>query len=265
MTKQKFILIMIMGPFLLFTTLMAENNAKELLKKSTQAFDKGQYDEALVLLKTVDIRSDFDNSDDMKLGFKIRAIAYEQIGDIKQASETIHELYFLDPSYKFDPFDTPKSLIVLAEKQKKAIDEKTKHLASKKSEALYQTEESEPQIIEKTIVIEKKPSMVTTLFPLGLNHFHLKAPIKGGIYFSLQTLGLATNIAAFWWKQSYLESFGTNRLKDHNLLGRFETAQVIQYIGLGTLIISYCISVIDALIHFQNASSQKINSAQLSS
>lgn len=244
---------------------------KILLQKSAQHFDRGQYKKALELLSTVDIRSDFDNSDDMKLAFKIRSISYEQTGDSKRASETIRELYFLDPTYNFDPFDTPISLVELAQREKDAIEEKNKHLASIKNEvALEQDIKNGPDKIiksnlERTVFIEKRPHRLTALLPMGMNHFIQNAPWKGGLYLSLQSLGLITNVAAFWWKQSYLEGLGSSRLMDSSYGNRFETAQMIQYIGLGTLVISYVASIIDALIRFQSLPTQKVSLSEINS
>lgn len=273
MAKKKFKTLAILVFF--FTFAKASHpvtSAKELLNSSSAHFDKGQYKKALELIAFIDIRSDFDSSDDMKLAFKIRAIAYEQTGDIKRASETIRELFFIDPSYKFDPFDTPKTVVALAHKEKMAIDEKNQHLASAKNEAQLElgltkraTVEKEPLPERTNLFIEKRPHMVTTLFPLGLNHFYLSSPTRGGIYLSLQSLSLATNIAAFWWKQSYLDGFGTHRLKDKSLQGRFETAQLIQYIALGAMIVTYGTSVVDAVIRFLNTPSQKVGSGEITS
>ncbi len=241
---------------------LASNNAKAALQEGTKHFDKGEYKKALLLLQTINIRRDLDNSDDMKLAFKIRAISFEQTGDAKHAQETIRELLFLDPDYQFNPFDTPPSVVALDQKENAIIEEKNKHMESIKSEAkaLREMENADTAVpVEKqAFVIEKKPPMVTTLFPAGLNHFYLGSPIRGGVYLSLQTLGLGTNIAAFWWKQSYLQSTGKNFLKDQSNKGRFETAQMFQYIGLGALVIGYGASFIDAMIQWHNMPSQKV-------
>lgn len=251
--------------------LFASLSAKELLLQSSSYFDRGQYQKALEHLATVDIRADFDNSEDMKLAFKIRAISYEQTGDTIRACETIRELFFLDPNYQFNPFDTPKSVVALAEKEKADIEAKNQHLASIKNESRHDTPLErasgfEPtQKTERVVFIERRPSRLTTLFPLGINHFYLQSPVKGGVYLSLQSLGFVTNIAAFWWKQSYLASMGGARLKDATSQSGFETAQTIQYIGLSALLISYAVSVIDALIQFQSIPSQKVNLDEITS
>ncbi|HXW52606.1 MAG TPA: hypothetical protein VEL47_00745 [Myxococcota bacterium] len=238
---------------------LSTNSAKEALHESATQFDKGHYKKALLLLKSINIRSDLDSSDDMKLAFKIRAICYEETGDVPHAQETLRDLLFLDPSYQFDPFDTPTSVLELAEQERALIDKKNQQMASKKIEAQasQKLDEQKPLVeLEKnSLFVERKPRFVTTLFPAGLNHFYLGSPIKGGIYLSLQTLGLGTNILAYWWKQSYLQSFGSGLLKDQNNRGRFETAQMIQYIGLGAMLIGYGASVIDAVLEWQATSS----------
>jgi hypothetical protein len=161
---------------------------------------------------------------------------------------------FLDPSYKFDAFDTPSRVVELAKKERTAIEDKNKQLASIKTSLEDDTpKKTEDPVKLDLFAIDKKPHVITTLFPLGLNHYYLNAPIRGGIYLSLQVLGISSNIAAFWWKQSYLNNFGSSHLKNPQYQGRFETAQMIQYIALGAMLSSYAVSVIDALIRFQFA------------
>jgi hypothetical protein len=242
-------------------TARASLSAKESLALASSHFDKGQYKNALDAIKSLNVRNDLDNSDEMKLAFKIRAIAFEQTGDQKSAVETIRELFFLDSNYNFDPFDTPISVVKLAQQEKSLIDEKNKHLAAIKT---TNPENSPQQIpIKQSIALEKRPHASVTLFPFGINHFYLGAPFKGGVYLSLQALGLLTNIGAFWWKQSYLETFGRPHLKEESYRGRFETAQIVQYLGFSTLILSFSISVIDALISFKSLPTQKITSPEI--
>ncbi len=223
----------------------ASLSAKQRLLQSSASYDKGQYQKALSILAPIDIRADFDNSDDMKLAFKIRAVAYEQMGDLVRAADTIRELFFLDPHYEFNPFDTSQSLVALARKEKAAIEEKSQRLASIKNESREQNKVT-------ALLAPKPPATIVTLFPFGINHFYLHKPLKGSIYLAAQSIGLATNVGAFWWKQAYLANFGSTQLKEQAFRGGFNTAQTIQYIGLGALLISYSISVIDALLQIHN-------------
>lgn len=225
---------------------------QEMLLSSIKAFDKGQYQEALKLMALLDIRNDLDSSDDMKMAFKVRAISYAETGDEAHAQETVRELLFLDPQYKFDLFDTPAKVVEIALKEKKLIEEKNRQLAS-----IKETEETKLPLVPEPLVLEK-PAFATNFLPFGLNHFYLNSPIKGGVYLSMQTLGLITNIAAFWWKQSYLIGIGSHHLKEHEPQGSFNTAQMVQFVGLGTLIASFAVSVIDALIQFNRTSSRTI-------
>ena len=271
MIRPYFVFVLIACSLALFRPVFASLSAKELLLESSAYFDKGQYKKALLTIESLDIRADFDNSDDMKLAFKIRAIAYEQTGDSEHSQETIRELFFLDPNYQFNPYDTPNSVVMLAQKEKAAIEEKNQHLASIKNESRHDPstardfDHGNASKNERIVLIEKRPSHVTTLFPFGINHFYLQSPVKGGIYLSLQTLSLATNIAAFWWKQSYLLNFGGAFVKQPSYKGSFDTAQTIQYIGLGALLISYGISVIDALIRFHSMPTQKVSLNEITS
>lgn len=227
--------------FFLFQAVALEaSTAKEKLLASINAFDRGQYQEALKLLADIDIRDDLDDSDDMKMAFRVRAISYAETKDELRAEETIRELLFLDPNYKFDLFDTPALVVQMAQKEKDLIKEKNKHLAT-----LTNIEAPKPAPL-----ILEKPGMGKAFLPFGLNHFYTDSEIKGGIYLSVQSLGLLTNIAAFWWKQSYLNSFGGHRLLEPELRGSFNTAQIMQYVGLGALIGGFVVSVIDALIQF---------------
>ncbi len=235
-------ILILMGLFLIPSFGLA-TSFKERLKESVKAFDRGKYREALKTLGDLDIRNDLDNSDDMKVAFKIRAISYAEINDDAHAEETIRELLFLDPEYKFDLFDTPAKVVDIAQKEKALIDEKNKQLALLNS-------------ANKPIILEKPPSIAPAFLPMGLNHFN-SSPLKGGIYLSVQSLGLLTNISAFWWKQTYLNGFGGHRLKNEDSLSSFTTAQVAQYVGLGALVLGYAVSVIDSLIQINKTPPSK--------
>ena len=217
-------------------------SAQDLLSQSQIRFDHGEYSKALELLKNLDIRHDFDSSEDMITAFKIRAISYTETKDLERAKETIRELLFIDPDYKFDLFDTPKSVVVLAEAEAKEIFEKNKLLQQVKT-----------QEISKNLDLSYKPkvSFFTTLLPLGLNHYYLGNSLKGTVYLSIQTASLAANIGAFWWKQSYLTAYGIPRLKSYEDRFKFNAAQITQYVALSTLIAALGVSIIDAMISYQ--------------
>lgn len=266
MARFTLILLVALITILLVPPAFAQASAKDLLRESSLHFDKGHYQKALDVIGDLNIKS-LDNSDDMKLALKIRAICFDQTNKSKEASETLKELFSIDPDYDFNLFDTPKSLVELARKEKSIINEKNRQLATLRSEA-HQEQRLEPKqqdvnLKERLIFIEKKPHLVSTLFPLGLNHFYLNSPVRGGIYLSVQTLGLITNIAAYFLKQSYLESFGSSRLKEQGDHASFQTVQTIQYIGLGTLVVGYGISVIDALIRFKSMPTQKVSNGEI--
>lgn len=224
----------------------ASSSAKEILAIASSHYDRGDYKQALITLKSIDIRNDLDNSDDMKLAFKIRAVASEEVQDREGAIETIRELFFLDPNYVFDPFDTPQAVVSLAQKESLRIQEKNKHLAQVVPEAKINGQE-EPRIH----YIEKPPHPSVVLFPFGLNHFVLGSSVRGGVYLSLQSLGILANVAAFWWKHSYLDGIGTSILHESQNRGRFETAQTVQFLGLTAALVSYGISVADAFMSFK--------------
>lgn len=242
--------------FSLFTLgVAAESSPKERLLNGVALFNKGQYGPALTQLKTIDVRKDLDNSDDMKLALKIRAIALNETGDTNGAIENIRELYFLDPSYRFDAFDTPSEVVALALHELKVIEEKNQQLALiKPSSPANLPDPSHPN--EKIVLAPPKIPFATTLFPFGINHYLSNSPVKGSIYLSLQAFGLAANIGAYWWKQSYLDTFGTSRLENPANKGRFEAAQIIQYVALGVFTASLGASIIDALINYSNSSAQ---------
>lgn len=242
------------------TILFAKTLPKTTLTIASSHFDRGDFKEALSTLKTLDIHADLDNSDDMKLAFKIRAISYHAVNDEKNALETIKELLFLDPDYAFDPFDTPAQVVKLAQQQKALIEEKNKQLASVKTDNDFQAHRTNQ--LERGLVIER-PHPVVTLFPLGINHFYLHSPTKGATYLSLQLIGLATNIGGFWWKRSYLDGFGSSHLKDESMHARFETAQVVQWVGFTTLLLSFSVSVIDALLSLKKTSAQNTTSDEI--
>lgn len=225
-------------------------SAQQVLEKSRASFDRGHYSEALKSLYMLNIKSDLDNSDDMKLAFKIKAIAHHALHEEEKSKEAIRELLFMDPDYQFNPFDTPEALVILAKAEQKAIEKKNEHLALVRENNLEVA--IKDSFMPKDNFLTPKPKLVSTLFPFGINHFYQSSPVKGGVYLGLESLGIALNIGAFWWKQSYLTRFGEPKLQDMSNLKHFETAQVIQYVALGSTLLFYVISVIDAFINIDD-------------
>lgn len=223
------------------------SSPQALLQESQTRFNQGQYESALQALKSLNIARDFDNSEDMLIAFKIKAISLAQQDKLEQAKEIIRELLFIDPDYKFDPFDTPTLVLKLAQSEGQQIAEKNKSIAIARDQV---TSLVNPPIIEKVVVVEKKPNFLVSFLPFGFNHYYLGSKTKGSIYLSLQAASLLTNITAYWWKQSCLESFGSNRLSDISKRSHFSIAQQTQYIALGTLVAALTVSIIDALIFF---------------
>lgn len=226
-------------------SLTANNNtAKQDLLLSIGNFNKGNYRKAIKNIEHLDIRKHLDNVEDMKLGFKIRAISYEQTGQTELAKKTIKELFFLDPNYNFDPFDSPKSVVEIAKKEKSQILKKSNELLSVKKSSS-----------ESKNILMKKPAFVNNFFPFGVNHFSLKSPVKGSIYLSLQAAGVVTNVLSFWWKQSYLSGFNSPRLIRDEARNKFNAVQAVQFVGLGIALVGYVVSVIDAMITHKDISS----------
>lgn len=225
---------------------------RELLQQSLVFFDKGHYHQALNIIAPVDVQRDFDSSDDMLMAFRIRAVSYAETGDKKRAAEAIRELLFLSPHYKFDPFDTPASVVELAAIEVREIEQKNQSLAALKSQSIIEL----PSVETTAVLIPKKPLFVTTLFPLGVNHFYQGSNIKGSLYLALQASSLVANIGSYWWKQSYLKEYGTSKLEYPHQKSRFEIAQTIQYVALGALVISLGASIVDAMISYFKSSAQ---------
>ncbi|MCA9507879.1 MAG: hypothetical protein KC505_05610 [Myxococcales bacterium] len=239
---------------LLCCNVFGESSPKEHLHSATTLFNRGHYKQAIEQLSDIDVRKDFDDSDDMKIALKIRAISLNESGDKTGAIENIRELYFLDPHYRFDAFDTPSDVMQLAERELKVIEEKNKQLASIKiSQPLVNAQAKTQQKINLT---KPKMPISNTLFPFGINHYLLNSPIKASVYLSLQGLSLLGNIGAYWWKQSYLDEFGSSRLSKPEYKSRFEAAQIIQYVALGTFVVSLGASIVDALITYSNDTSK---------
>lgn len=229
---------------LLALRLYSQPSPQEHLALSQRFFDQGKYIQALKELAGLDVRVDFDSSEDMMRALKIRAISYAETNALEQAREAIRELLFIDPSYNFDPFDTPKRVCELAETEAKIIWEKNQQLALLKSQV--------PQFETpaKNFDIKYKPSFFTTMLPFGINHFSLGSTTKGTIYLSLQAASLLANIGAFWWKQSYLEKVFVPRLASSEDKRNFQAAQITQYVALSTLLAALTVSIIDAMISF---------------
>jgi hypothetical protein len=243
---------------MLFTTyVFASETPQERLLAGVELFDKGLYGPALERLASIDVRKDFDNSDDMKLALKIRAISFSETGNEEGAVESIRELYFLDPNYRFNAFDTPDPVVALAGRELKIIEEKNLKLAQLQPKVNESTPLEKPVLVTEKIIIAKPKNHITTaLFPFGVNHYLLNQPMKGTIYLSIQAVSLAANIGAYWWKQSYLNSFGASRLENPGQRSAFTTAQTIQYIALGSLVTALSVSIVDALIDYVKSSAQ---------
>jgi tetratricopeptide (TPR) repeat protein len=226
---------------------IAQPSAQESLAQSQSYFNQGKYTKALQAIANLDVRKDLDSSEDMLDALKIRTIAYTESNLLEQAREVIRELLFINPDYKFDPFDTPKRVVELAEHESKIIWEKNQQLALLKNQ--------KPNLIETPDYIninniKSKPSFYTTFLPFGINHFSLGSSLKGNIYLSIQAASLITNIGAFWWKQSYLEKTFYPRLASQDDKKKFQTAQITQYVALSTLLTTLAVSIIDAMIGF---------------
>lgn len=250
---------------ILFATFaLATETPRERLLAGVQLFDKGQYEAALRILSLIDVRKDLDNSDDMKLALKIRAISFSETGDNQGSAESIRELYFLDPNYRFDAFDTPSAVVELATRELSIIEQKNQQLALIKpvSEPVV---EAKPLLIGEKIISKPKNNLATTLFPFGINHYLLNKPLKGSIYLSLQALSLAANIGSYWWKQSYLSTFGASRLENSTNRTGFNTAQTFQYIALGAFVTALGASIVDALIDYAKSSSQSDQAFEITS
>ncbi len=231
-----------LATWLLAAHLMAQTSPQELLQQSQTYFDQGNYTKALALLAPLNIRQDFDSSEDMIAAFKIRAVAYAQIGEQERTKEIIKELLFIDPHYKFDPFDTPKSVVDLAEAEAQEIFVKNQRIINAKSQNAQ---------LKSPPDFSYKPSFSTVFLPFGLHYYYTGSPTKGSVHLALQTIGLVGNIGAFWWKQSYLEKFGVSRLRAPEDKSRFYAAQITQYVALSMLIGSLGVSIIDGIISLQ--------------
>jgi len=237
--KPRFYIIWLLG-----LGALAQPSAQEMLAQSQAHFDQGQYAKALRALADLDVRVDLDSSEDMMRALKIRAISYAETNAIAQARDTVRELLFIDPDYKFDLFDTPKRVVELAQAESKIIYEKNQRLALVKNQVPRFEE------LEKIIQPKYKPSFFTMFLPFGINHFSMGSFTKGTIYLSVQAASLLTNVGAFWWKQSYLEKAFTPRLASPNDKKNFQAAQITQYVALSTLLAACAVSIIDALIGF---------------
>lgn len=223
---------------------------RESLTNSQKYFDRGYYGEAVKSLSKLSITRDFDNADDMKQALKIRAISYCELKEKAQAIDSIKELLSIDPKFRFDPFETPKEVLEIAADEIKLIEEKNEKLANIGNENLSKVTENIDLSPPPAQFKNEKGSLTYAFLPFGINHFYKKSFIKGSIYSSLEAAGLIANIGAFWWKQNYLDSFGSSRLNEGSQKKAFDLAQTIQYIGLGLFLGAFTASVVDALVEY---------------
>lgn len=227
---------------------LASTLGKHALKQGENYYNKGAYQKAVLAIKAINLHLDLDNSDEIKLALKINAISYFLLGDEKKAIHFIDEIFYMDPDYVFNEFDTPPLFVKLAAKQRDIIRQKNQEILALKS-----IDESQKNIITKeTVIIEKKPPLLVGILPLGINHFYLHSPIKGSIYGSLQGLGLIANIWGYWQKHSYIDSANLRHLSYETIKQNGRQAQYVQWTGFSIMSLSLVISAIDAIINIKN-------------
>lgn len=227
---------------------LASTIGKHALKQGENYYNQGDYQKAILAIKAINLHLDLDNSDEIKLALKINAISYFLLGDEKKAIHFIDELFYMDPGYVFNEFDTPPLLVKLAAKQQDIIRQKNQEILAIKS-----IDDSKKNMITKeTVIIEKKPPLIISLLPLGINHFYIHSPIKGSIYGSLQGLGLIANIWGYWQKHSYIGGDNLRHLSYETIKQNGRQAQYVQWTGFGIMSLSLVVSVIDAIISIRN-------------
>jgi hypothetical protein len=231
----------------------ALSNHKEQLKQSQTLSNLGKFQEALDALAGIKVRESFESPEEMIMALEIKAMAYFATHRLDECKAAIEELFLVNADYEPDPFKLVPKLMEMAEREKEAIALKNRRLAQVKNEITLPSQENlvsnmsmAPSGLEKSI--KTKPPLALAFFPFGVNQFYLDSPKSGVAYLSLQTLFLASNITGFWWKQSYLSHAGSNYLADAGNRRKFETAQVVQYVGLAGLVLTYGVSVVDALV-----------------
>lgn len=238
----------IMRFFLLVSTIsfsMPIAEAKNLLKEAKEKFDKAHYKEAIDKLSKLDIIHDFDSYSDIKQAYEILIVSYFQVGQKEKSKEIIRDFLMVDKDFTLPHFSTPPDVLKLLEEERLLLQEKSKNLAQSKTVIKINI----PEKIEKTSFAPKdKNKFLISVMPFGINHYFFDDKIKTITYATLQASTLLANIASFWIKQNYLNSYNGLSIKSGDLVKSFKVTQNIQFISLTGFILAYGVSVVDALV-----------------
>lgn len=243
MSIQKKIIIFYyyLHSFLLLALPVSE--AKEILSRSKLKFDDGHYMQALKKLSLLDIRKDLDDYDDIKKAYEIIIISYWQTNKIDKSKESMRELLLMDEKAVLEGFTTPPLLLeAFREEQKKINEKKIATMSSIQSQVP----------LTNNSILKNTQGLSSMFLPLGGNLYSLKQNNKALVYLILQSSFLGMNIGAFWWKQTYLSKFNHNDLRKNEYKQSFNTTQIIQFTALAAFLLSYGISVGDALVQYYN-------------
>ena len=218
---------------------MPVQQAKEILAYSKSKFDNGHYTQALKKLNLLDIRKDLDNYDDIKKAYEIIIISYWQTHQIDKSKQAIKDLLLMDENAHLEEFTTPPALLDIFKEEQKKITEKKVAISN-------QLPLSPANTLKESI------NLPTMFLPLGANQYSLKQNNKALTYLILQSSFLGINIGAFWWKQSYINKFSHKDLKKNEYKQPVNTTQIIQFSALAAFLLTYGISVGDALVQYYN-------------
>lgn len=215
----------------------------QLYQKAQSLLAAGKCEQVLVLETKIPLSEPVD---DVKMLAQVEAIiarCYFQLGKIEGAEGQLRNILFIQPTFEFDPFDTPSPLIDMFNKIKRELSEKALELKTAKENASKQND-----ILETEITV-RKMSPLAAFVPFGFPQFEYGATTKGIIVAALEATFLSVNIGSFWYKRSLTSADSSNLVANSDVLSAYNIAQGIQFSAIGAFAAVYLFSLVDGLMH----------------
>lgn len=235
--------------FTLMLLLTSEASASHAqLKKALSAFEQGNCKSSVPILES--LRSNqLENENDYLALYHALAICYQQLGDAEKTKDAVQNLLFLKPSYEFDPYSTPNSLVQLQK-------ELQSHMQQKQTEIEKAKEAAQEKLIPKEVitqVIERDTkttllSPASAFVPFGVPQFENQDTVKGALVASAEIAMLGVNIGTYWYKRSLLEPGSYASVADDANLRKYNISQAIQFTSLAIGLAVYVYGVIDGYL-----------------
>ncbi len=164
---------------------------------------------------------------------KLMGISRHVLGSTEEAKGEFGRLLRLSPKHKLDAFVVPPNIIATFEAVRVEMKDVLEAILKQRGEGPTKVEPPKP------VELVMLPDRWITFLPAGVPQFALDQTTWGVLWGSLQVLGLATNISAFFLARDRLVADENN-----NVLLPPSEFLVAQYVGAGVALTAYVISVV---------------------